>query len=149
MIWGTENTPDYHKSIAKDFSQYEVMAHGSRRITLRNRKFLCRIKRPQTPAVVATAPYGEPILLANIPNVPQPEPSPIQQYNQEEFYTPDQSPVMSRSQSQENIAQGHNKPVDEEPRDVLPEPEPVVNAPQPLVHLRRSSRASKEKDHQE
>ena len=109
----------------KGYDQYEVMIDGSRRITLRNRKFLRKIDRP----FVKHYPVPE----ASAPNNHEDDDDEV------EFFTPNQSPVLSRANSHENLAQDQlpMENVQEQQQVEIAQEQPPVNQP------RRSARANK------
>ena len=89
------------------------MVDGSRRITLRNRKFLRKIDRPES---------------KHFPDQ-EPQTQEIETDDEAEFYTPNQSPIISRANSQENL-QGDIE-------------EAIEIADQDQIMPRRSARANK------
>jgi len=106
------------------FDQYEVRTDGSRKITLRNRKFLRKIDKPKVrilknltdiqpeeenindnfipaPGIV-TQPSSLP------PNIPPPEPEQVHDDN-ETFFTPEQSPRKNISDANNQIRNSQNQ----------------------------------------
>ena len=95
---------------AKGFDQYQVMTHGSRKITLRNRKFLRKIDHPSqrftypSPDVIPSSParpeHPQPLSQSGPPDLPRPitptpvplTPEPSSPNHEESFFTPQQSP---------------------------------------------------------
>ena len=110
------------------YDQYEVMVDGSRRITLRNRKYLRKIDRPE----MKHYPDNETQAKAHETNVDVDD-----DQDDAEFFTPVQSPVLSRANSQENLIEDDE--VVEEPNDAEVVEEPQVEQELP----RRSARANK------
>ena len=133
---------------AKGFNQYQVMTHGSQRVTLRNRKFLRKINHPiqrftyQVPHVTPSLPKRSnqpPPQPRSCPQTPSMPPTPISAPigqeastpNQEEpLPTPKQSPPIRANQrhfdEQMNVAQGS-------PTTALPPPVASPTLPLPAA----------------
>ena len=127
---------------AKGYDQYKVMVDGSRRITLRNRKFLRKLEHTRVRYLPPASPLAEPKSQVDDVVANQPE--------EDDFYTPDQTPDLSRANSNENLNEEVNndegaEPVDVQDRDDVPNGAAQDQGPviEPEVLPRRSARANK------
>ena len=125
------------------FDQYEVRTDGSRKITLRNRKFLRKIDKPKVRILknltdiqpeeenvndnFSSAPgiVTQPFMLP--PNVPPPEPEQVHDDN-ETFFTPEQSPRKNISDANDQIRNSQNQQIFNERMDEVDDnPESTVD----------------------
>ena len=152
---------------AKGFDQYQIMTHGSRRITLRNRKFLRKIDHPSqrftypSPDVIPSSParqeQPQPLSQPCPPDLPRPitttptplTPEPRSPNHEESFFTPQQSPSIRINQEQfdERMDAARDSPAPPPPvasPALPPQSEAQTQAPAP-PEIRISSRANKGK----
>ena len=128
---------------AKGYDQYKIMVDGSRRITLRNRKFLRKMEHTRVRYLPPVVPHrSEPVADDAVAVANQTE--------DDDFYTPNQTPTLSRANSHEHLEEELNndevvEPVDEQGRDAVPDEIVEDQGPviEPEVLPRRSARANK------
>ena len=124
------------------FDQYEVRTDGSRKITLRNRKFLRKIDKPKVRILknltdiqpeeknnddnFSFTPDNVPQPSTLLPNIPLPEPEQLHDEN-ENFFTPEQSPRSNVSDANDQIRNSWNQQrFNERMDDVDETPGPTV-----------------------
>ena len=128
------------------------MTHGSRKITLRNRKFLRKIDHPSqrftytSPDVIPSSParqeQPQPLSQPCPPDLPRPitptpaplTPEPRSPNHEESFFTPQQSPLIRVNQEQfdERMDAARDSPAPAPPPPVAsPAPPPPVASPAP------------------
>ena len=119
------------------YDQYEVMVDGSRRITLRNRKFLRKIDRPEVKHFPDDSKTRQQTrhIVRNEDEFDDDEP---------EYFTPAQSPAISRANSVENLQENNEEIPPVEALVEAPPVEEIVEEPPIENNLpRRSARANK------
>ena len=119
------------------YDQYEVMVDGSRRITLRNRKFLRKIDRPEVKHFPDDSKTRQQTrhIVRNEDETDDDEP---------EYFTPEQSPAISRANSVENLQENNEEVPPVEAFVEAPPVAEIVEEPPIDNNLpRRSARANK------